>query len=105
MKAKPPVVKRIWEADICRDGGSYCFCFDSDDGHWYEFFLRTRAFEPNATGSHDPPAIYLESSNDGQLILNLSWTEGKAFLAELTYDNKRFQELLAVVANQGMGTN
>jgi len=105
MRSKLPVVKRVFDADICRDGGSYYFCFESDDGHWYELFLRTRAFEPNATASHDPPAIYLESSNDGQLIRNLSWTEGKAFVAEFTYDSKRFQELLAIVANEGMAIN
>jgi hypothetical protein len=79
------------------------FCFDSDDGHWYEFFLRTRAFDPTAGTSHDPPAIYLESSNSGQLVRNLSWAEGRAFVAELNYDNERFRELLAIVAAEGKG--
>jgi hypothetical protein len=32
-------VQRAWGADICRDGGSYSLCFDSDDGRWYELFL------------------------------------------------------------------
>ena len=101
MPANLPAVKRIWGADICRDGGSYCFCFDSDDGHWYEFFLRTTAFDPLATTSHSPPAIYLESSNDGKLVRNLSWSEGKKFVSQLSYENERFQELLNVVATEG----
>jgi len=101
MKAKLPVVKRIWEADIYRDGGSYGFCFDSDDGRWYEFFLRTRAFDPTAQTSHDPPAIYLEDANSGRLVRNLSWAEARAFVAELSYDNERFRELLAIVAAEG----
>ncbi len=103
MKTALPEVTRIWEADICRDGGSYCFCFDSDDGHWYEFFLRTRAFEHTATASHDPPEIYRGSSNDGQLIHSLSWAEGKAFVGRLNYDNRRFHELMSIVSAEGKG--
>jgi hypothetical protein len=101
MNAHLPPVTRIWQGDICRDGGSYIFCFDSDDGHWYEFFLKTTAFDPTAKTSHEPPAIYLESSNDGQLVRRLSWAEGKAFVSELNFDDARFRELLAVVANEG----
>jgi len=101
MIAVLPTVKRIWAADICRDGGSYCFCFDSDDGHWYEFFLKTNAFDLSASSTHEAPAIYRGGSNDGQLIRKLSWDEGKRFVAQLNYEDMRFQELLAVVAAEG----
>ena len=103
MNTDLPAVKRIVEADICRDGGSYLFCFDSDDGQWYEFFLKTCAFDPAATTSHHPPAIYRGSSNDGQLIHSLSWAEGKAFVANLNYENMRFHELVSIVLNEGQG--
>lgn len=101
MSAILPTVKRIWAADICRDGGSYCFCFDSDDGNWYEFFLKTKAFDPTASTSHDAPVIYRESSNDGQLVRALTWAEAEQFVSQLNYDDTRFQELLAVVASEG----
>jgi hypothetical protein len=101
MYADLPIVKRIWAADVCRDGGSYLFCFDSDDGNWYEFFLKTTAFDPTAIASHEAPAIYRESSNDGQLVRNLSWADGKQFVSQLKYDDARFQELLEVVATEG----
>lgn len=53
-------VEKIWDADIYRDGGSYGFCFDADDGHWYEFFLKTTAFEEGRTTTHHAPEIFLE---------------------------------------------
>ena len=95
-------VERIWAADVYRDGGSYGFCFDSDDGHWYEFFLQTRAFEePQPQESHYPPVIYLESVNDKKPVQQLTWEEAKAFIAPLRYEGQRFQELVAVVNREG----
>lgn len=105
MKVDLPSVKKIWSADIYRDGGSYGFSFDSDDGRWYEFFLKNRAFETGAGASHHAPAIYLKGSNDDRLICSLSWAEGKAFIADLVYDNRRFRELRAVVASEGKVQN
>jgi len=95
-------VQKIWAADICRDGGSYGFCFDSDDGHWYEFFLRTRAFEqPQSEESHHPPVIYLESVNDRKPVQQLTWEEAKIFIAPLHFDEQRFDELVAIVMREG----
>ena len=96
-----PKVVKIWGADIYRDGGSYGFCFDSDDGNWYEFFLQTRAFEASATESHRPPVIYLEDVNSKNAVGSLSWEEAQAFVAPLCYENKRFDELVRIVASAG----
>ncbi|MEY4563927.1 MAG: hypothetical protein RLZZ618_3204 [Pseudomonadota bacterium] len=101
MRADLPVVKNILGVDICRDGGSYSLCFDSDDGRWYEFFLKTRAFDPVAIASHEPPAVYCKGSDDGQLVRNLSWVEGMAFVAQLSFDNERFRELVEILVTEG----
>lgn len=93
-------VQRVWEADICRDGGSYSLCFDSSDGRWYELFLKTRAFE--ATGaSHDAPLLYLGSVNDGLLVKALSWQEALSLIAPLSFEGNRFQELRRVIETEG----
>lgn len=95
-------VSKIWAADIYRDGGSYGFCFDSDDGRWYEFFLQTRAFEePPAPESHLPPVIYLESVNDRRPIQQLNWDEANAFVEPLHFEEPRFQELVEIVRRKG----
>jgi hypothetical protein len=94
-------ISRIIGADICRDGGSYSFCFYSDDSQWYEFFLRTRAFENAAPASHFPPVIYLGSANDDKVVDRLSWDDGRNFLDGVEYDNERFRELVAIVKAEG----
>lgn len=96
-----PRVVSIWMADVYRDGGSYGFCFDSDDGNWYEFFLQTRAFEASATESHHPPVIYLEDVNSKNAVRSLSWEEAQAFVAPLHYESKRFDELVGIVVGAG----
>jgi len=96
-----PKVVKIWDADIYRDGGSYGFCFDSDDGNWYEFFLQTTAFDSSAPGSHFPPVLYLESVNDRQMVQRLSWEEANEFVAPLRYESSRFAELVDIVKAQG----
>ena len=93
-------VERVWGADICRDGGSYSLCFDSNDGRWYELFLKTRAFE-GAGPSHDAPVIYLGSANDGRVVRSLTWQEAKSFVAPLSFDGPRFQELRLVIETEG----
>ncbi len=93
-------VQRVWGADICRDGGSYSLCFDSDDGRWYEFFLKTRAFAQSGP-SHESPVIYLGSVNDGLAVQSLTWQEAKAFTAPLSFDNARFEELRRIVDSEG----
>ncbi len=97
-------VQKVWAADIYRDGGSYGFCFDSDDGHWYEFFLQTTAFEESSE-SHRTPVIYLEGVNDKKAVRELTWQEAKVFVAPLRCgdecDEKRFQELLDIVMREG----
>lgn len=95
-------VKRIVDADIYRDGGSYGFTFYADDGRCYEFFLQTRAFEePRAEESHQPPTIYAESVNDGKPVRQLTWSEARSFVAPLRCDFERFLELVAVVMSEG----
>jgi hypothetical protein len=94
-------VREIWDADIYRDGGSYGFCFDSDDGCWYEFFLKTKAFERPSSESHHPPVIYLEGCNSGKVVQSLSWQEARSFVAPLKYNNARFAELVEIVMNEG----
>lgn len=96
-------VLKIWEADIYRDGGSYGFCFDSDDGHWYEFFLQIKAFE-KSNDSHYPPVIYLEGCNSNKVVKKLNWAEAKEFIAPLKYENTRFEELVNIVKNEGKRT-
>jgi len=93
-------VRRVWGADICRDGGSYSLCFDSHDGHGYELFLKTRAFE-GAGPSHEPPVIYRGSVNDGDAVQSLSWQEAKAFVAPLSFEGDRFEELLRLIDTEG----
>lgn len=93
-------VQRVWGADICRDGGSYSLCFDSDDGHWYELFLKIRAFE-GAGPSHEPPVIYRGSANDGHAVQSLSWHEAKAFVAPMSFEGNRFDELRRVIDTEG----
>ena len=55
MEHKPVKVKNILYADIFRDGGSYGFGFDSDDGHQYEFFLLTTVFSAAQDTVIPPP--------------------------------------------------
>jgi len=94
-------VVKIWDADMYRDGGSYGFCFYTDDGQWYEFFLRTAAFDEGLVTSHQAPVIYLEGCNSGRLVQHLSWGEAQDFMQHLSYDNERFTELVQIVANEG----
>jgi hypothetical protein len=94
-------VEKIWDADIYRDGGSYGFCFDADDGRWYEFFLRTAAFTEEETCSHFAPELYLEGCNSGCAVHTFSWTEAKEFVANLSYPNNRFDELVEIVVQEG----
>jgi hypothetical protein len=104
-------VVRIWQADIYRDGGSYGFCFDADDGQWYEFFVRRRMrlIQPpdpfaaptiNREG-YEAPVIYRQGVNSHQVESRLSWAEGKEFIAPLSYDNDRFRELVSIVKSDG----
>lgn len=93
-------VQRVWGADICRDGGSYSLCFDSDDGRWYEFFLKTRAFEQSGP-SHEPPVIYLGSVNEGHAVQSMNWQEAKAFVAPLSFEGARFAEIRRIIETKG----
>lgn len=94
-------VVKIWDADIYRDGGSYGFCFDAADGHWYEFFIQTTAFDEDRSGTHRPPVIYLDGCNSGHVVQNLSWDEAKVFIKRLSYNNVRFSELASIVSHEG----
>ncbi|MEZ5429155.1 MAG: hypothetical protein R2747_23110 [Pyrinomonadaceae bacterium] len=95
-------VEKIWEADVYRDGGSYGFCFDSDDGNWYEFFIQTKAFEQSASDDdYYPPVIYLEGCNSKKVVKEFSWREAQKYVASLKYDNQRFRELVEIVNNNG----
>jgi hypothetical protein len=94
-------ILRIWDADIYRDGGSYGFCFDADDGRWYEFFLKTAAFSEMRNWSHFAPALYLEGCNSGCVVQTFSWGEAKKFVANLSYPHRRFDELIKIVVQEG----
>ena len=96
-------VTKINGADVYRDGGSYGFWFDSDDGSWYEFFIKTRKFEKDPDNDYYPPVIYLEGSNSKNIVQKLSWSEAQEFIKPLAYDNERFKELIKVVNNNGKG--
>lgn len=93
-------VQRIWGADICRDGGSYSLCFDADDGHWYELFLQVELHQ-GGPSTYQPPVIYLEGVNGGQVVGTLTWLEAKQFVASLSFDDPRFTELLKVIITEG----
>jgi hypothetical protein len=90
-------VQRIWEVDVCRDGGSYSLCFDADDGRWYELFLRVQLHRSRRS-THHPPVIYLEGVDGGKVVQVLTWVEARQFVASLNYDSPRFIELLKVIA-------
>jgi hypothetical protein len=103
----PKIMKvvKIWDADIYRDGGSYGFCFDSDDGNWYEFFIRTKAFEKEKAGDdYYRPVIYFEGCNSKKIVKEFTWTEAKEYVASLNFDNGRFRELVRIVNNEGKRT-
>jgi len=91
-------ITKIFGADICRDGGSYSLSFESSDKEWYEFFVQVKGIESN---EYFEPAIYRGGVNDGELIQKLSWSNAKEFLASIKYENKRFNELVRLVGNNG----
>ncbi len=89
-------VVKIWRADTYRDGGSYGFRFDSDDGHWYEFFIQSKAFE-DEEDDYYPPVIYFEGCNSNNIVRKLSWSEAKTYITPLKFQNRRFTELVRIV--------
>ncbi len=93
-------VIEIFSADICRDGGSRCFCFHSDDGNWYEFHVPIKRVDGEISG-HREPSLYLNSINDRNVVHQFSWGEALEFVSELHFDNERFRELVDVVVNRG----
>lgn len=101
MEHKPVKVKSILYADIFRDGGSYGFGFDSDDGNQYEFFLQTTVFSAAQDTTHHAPVIYLDDCNSGRVVRSLSWEEAKKIVESLHYSDQRFDELVNIVANEG----
>ncbi|MCC7702903.1 hypothetical protein IGS59_11665 [Janthinobacterium sp. GW460P] len=94
-------VENILYADIFRDGGSYGFAFNADDGQQYEFFLQTTAFSAAQDTTHHAPVIYLDDSNTGHVVRSLSWDEAKKFVGPLNFSDRRFDELVSIVANEG----
>jgi len=94
-------VVKINGADIYRDGGSYGFCFDSDDGHWYEFFLEIKPGWDTGLREWYPPKLYFEGCNSKKIVKEFSWGEAKSFVAELSFDHTRFHELLDLVNSEG----
>jgi hypothetical protein len=91
-------VTKIFGADVCRDGGSYSLSFESNDGEWYELFIQVKGIESN---EYFEPAIYRKGFDNGELIQKLTWASANKFLAPLKYKNARFNELVALVANNG----
>ena len=86
-------VTKISHADIYRDGGSYGFTFDSDDGNWYVFFVQYDL----ETRSYQPPAIYLEGPNNDKIVREFTWEEARDFVAPLRFENHRFARLVELV--------
>ncbi len=96
----PVVVGRIFNADICRDGGSYSMGFYSTDGEWYEFFVPIK-WDGDATDGYDLPKLYFRSVNDRNVIHSFTWEEAQQFLAPHRFPGSRFDELVAICQNQG----
>lgn len=94
-------VTKIIGVDVCRDGGSYSLSFESNDNEWYELFVQVKGIGSN---EYLEPAIYRGGANDGQLVQKLSWLNTKEFLKPLKHENKRFQELVKIVENNGKNT-
>ena len=94
-------ITKIIGADICRDGGSYSFSFESDDDSWYELFVKIKAI---GSKEYHEPAIYRGGFNDGDLIRKLSWSEAKELLQQIKYENPRFKELITLLGNNGKTT-
>lgn len=92
-------VIKINGADVYRDGGSYGFWFDADDSNWYELFIKVRKLEgeKEATKDYDPPVIYLEGCNSGNIVKKLSWQEANEFILPLSYENERFRGLVEII--------
>jgi len=94
-------VTKIIGADICRDGGSYSFSFESADKSWYEFFVKIKGI---GSKEYYEPTIYREGYNDGELVQKLTWSEANEFLQPIKYENPRFKELMILVGNSGKNT-
>ena len=90
-------------ADIYRDGGSYGFWFDSDDGNSYEFFIKSRRLEKDPDTDYYTPVIYLKGCDGKSIVKSLSWLEAQEFIKPLSYDAARFRELVKVVNGNGKG--
>jgi hypothetical protein len=65
------------------------------------FFLQTTAFSVEQDTTHQAPVIYWEDSNSGRIAKSLSWKEAKEFVEPLRYSDRRFDELVEIVANEG----
>lgn len=94
-------IAKIGNADSYRDGGSYGFSFEADDGNWYEFFLQTTALSKEKTTTHLAPVLYRERHDGGTRVQTFTWAEAKEFTARLRYMNMRLNEILNIVDMEG----
>jgi len=95
-------VDKILYADVFRDGGSYGLGFEAQDGQRYELFIQTTAFSAAQDTTHRAPVIYWEDCNSGRIFQSLSWKEAKEFIEPLRYSDPRFDELVEIIANEGI---
>ena len=95
-------VTQINSCDIYREGGSLGLSFIADDNEEYELFLKNRLFEVSPETNFYPPVIYLERSNNGDIIKKLTWEQAKEFIAPLEYNlNNQFEDLVNIINNDG----
>ena len=64
-------------------------------------FFQTTVFSAAQDTTHHAPVIYLDDSNTGHVVRSLSWDEAKKFVGPLNFSDRRFDELVSIVANEG----
>lgn len=94
-------VVEIWNTEYYRDGGSYGFSFDSDDGKEYEFFMQVNYTNSHQVTGYSEPVIYLQDCNSGKIVEKFTWEEAQKYVAALSYDNDRFVELVQIINSRG----
>lgn len=89
-------VIEIFDAQYYRDGGSYAFMFESDDGEEYEFISNVVKMSDDRI-MYKPPVIFWQDCNSGKVVKEFTWKEAKLFLEPLTYENEVFLRLKQLV--------
>ena len=95
-------VVEIWNTEYYRDGGSYGFNFDSDDGNEYEFYMQVEySKDESAVIGYKTPVLYYQETTKLELVKEFSWDQAKEYVSSLKYDDERFYELVEIINNRG----